>query len=123
MKITLETLANCFQSIIKLSNFDLGDPKTNFRFMGVIDTIETQAKKYNKLRRDILEKYGNNDGSDYYAILPEKQDVCNKELNDLGAVEIDLDWDIIDRPIKSLKGFTAIDMKCLNGTFINIKGD
>lgn len=123
MKITLEALVNGFQSIRKLSAFDLGDPKTNFRFMGVVDTAETQAEKYAKLRKDILEKHGDKLESGDYFIPPEKLETCNKELDDLNTIEIDLDWDIIDRPISSLKGFTANDMRCLNGKFINIKGD
>lgn len=123
MKIDLETLAIGFQSIRKLSAIDLGDPKTNFKFMGVVDTVETGVRKYDKQRLNIAEKYGIKNNSGDYFIPPEKLDACNKELDELGVIEIDLEWDIIDLPIESLKGFTPNDMKCLNGKIINIKGE
>lgn len=120
MKINLETLANSLQSVRKLSTLDLGDPKTNFKFMGVVDTAETEAQKYEKLRRDILEKYGSKNGSNSYSIPVEKQTAFYKDIEALGTIEIELDWDIIACPIASLRGFTADDMKCINGKFINI---
>ena len=123
MKTTLETLVNSFQSIRKLSTLDLGSPKTNFRFMGVVASAETEIEKHSKLRKGILEKYGDKHNSDEYFIPNEKLDAFNKDIDELNAIEIDLDWDIIEIPISSFQGFTAYDMKCINGKFINIKGD
>lgn len=123
MKIDLETLVIGFQSIRKLSAIDLGDPKTNFKFMGVVDTVETEVRKYDKQRLNIVEKYGIKNNSGGYDIPLEKLDACNKELGELGSIEIDLEWDIIDLPIEALKGFTPNDMKCLNGKIINIKAE
>lgn len=123
MKITLETLANSFQSIKKLSSFDLGDPKTNFKFMGIVDEVEKAVEKYNKLRTDIFKKYGSKNGHNSYAIPIEKQDVFYKDLEAAGVIEIELEWDIIDCQLETLKSFTANDMKSLNGKFINIKGE
>ena len=123
MKINLETLANGLQSIRKLAQLDLGNPKTNFKFMGVVASVETEVKKYAELHNKIVEKYRDKSISEEIRIPLENIEAFNKEAQEASVIEVELDWDIIDCSIDGLKGFTANDMKCLNGTFINIKAE
>ena len=42
-------------------------------------------------------------------------------MNAAGNLEVEIVWDAVDVFIEGLTGFTASDMKCIDGKFINIK--
>lgn len=123
MKINLETLANGLSSIRKLAQFDLGDPKTNFKFMKVVTSVESEVNDYIKLRGKIVEKYRDKGFSEEIRIPLEGIEAFNKEMQKANEILVELNWDIIDCSIDSLKGFTANDMKYLNDNFISIKDE
>ena len=121
MKITLEEITNSVSSIKKLSAFDFGMPKLNYKFINVVDTVEKESKKLIELRRKIIEKYRDNENKDEIIIPIDKIEDFNKEMNDAGALKIEIAWEAVDVFVDSLSGFTANDMKSIDGKFINIK--
>ncbi len=120
MKITLDEITNAVPSIKKLATFDFGTPKLNYKFINVVDAAEKESKKLIELRKRIIEKYRDHDKDEIF-IPVDKIEEFNKEMNDAGALEIEIAWESIDMLVDSLSGFTAIDMKCIDGKFINIK--
>lgn len=55
MKITLNELTNSVQAVNKLSAFDFGTPKLNYKFMSVVETVEAESKKLIDLHRKVIE--------------------------------------------------------------------
>lgn len=123
MKIKLEKIANSINSLRKLANVDLGTPTLNFKFMGVLSTVETEVKKYIELQKSIIEKYRDKEKKNDIIIPFESIDEFNKDMQEAGSIEIELEWETVDCRIDILKGFTANDMQASNGLFINIKGE
>ncbi len=123
MKIKLEKIANSINSARKLANVDLGTPTLNFKFMGVLSTVETEVKKYIELQKNIIEKYRDKEKKNDIIIPFESIDEFNKDMQEAGSIEIELEWETVDCRIDILNGFTANDMQALNDLFINIKGE
>lgn len=123
MKIKLEKIANSINSARKLANVDLGTPTLNFKFMGVLSTVETEVKKYIELQKNIIEKYRDKEKKNDIIIPFESIDEFNKDMQEAGSIEIELEWETVDCRINILNGFTANDMQALNDLFINIKGE
>ena len=121
MKITLDEIANAVATIKKLSSFDFGTPKLNYKFINVVDTIEKENKKLIELRRKIIEKYRDDGNKDEIIIPLDKIEEFNKEMSQAGALKIEIAWETVDVFVDSLLGFTASDMKSIDGKFINIK--
>lgn len=120
MKITLDEIMNAVPSIKKLAVFDFGTPKLNYKFINVVDSAERESKKLIELRKKIIEKYRDHDKDEIF-IPVEKIEDFNKEMNEAGALEIEIAWEMVDMFVNNLSGFTANDMKCIDGKFINIK--
>lgn len=123
MKTTLEQLTNSLGAIKKLAGIDLGAPSLNYKFMSVISTAEAESKKHVELQKTIVEKYRDMSKTDDIYIPFENIDIFNKEMEEAGRIEVELKWDVIDCSIDALVGFSANDMKALDGIFINIKGE
>lgn len=121
MKITLDEITNAVPSIKKLAAFDFGTPKLNYKFINVVDAAEEESKKLIELRKKIIEKYRDNDKKDEIFIPVDKLENFNKEMSEAGSLEIEISWEVVDMFVDSLSGFTANDMKCIDGKFINIK--
>lgn len=123
MKTNLQTIANCASALNKLAGIDLGSPKENYRFMEVINKAQSESKKFIELQRNIVEKYRDSEQKEDIYIPACNIDLFNREMQESGEIEVEMDWDIVDCSINLLSGFTANDMKCLDGVFINIKGE
>lgn len=123
MKTNLQTIAKCTASVRKLADIDLGSPKENYRFMNVIHSVEEESKKFIELQRGIVEKYRDSEQKEDIYIPVESIESFNREMQEAGEIAVELDWDAVDCSIHLLNGFTANDMQCLDGVFINIKGE
>lgn len=123
MKINLEKLALCKQPLKKLGGVDLGSPAVNFKLMGIYSSVEAETEKYIELQKKIIEKYRSKEEKEEIIIPFDSVESFNCEMLQAGALEIELDWEIISCGIEMLAGFTANDMQALNGVFINIKGE
>lgn len=123
MKTNLQTIANCASALNKLAGIDLGSPKENYRFMEVINKAQSESKKFIELQRGIVEKYRDSEQKEDIYIPVESIESFNREMQEAGEIAVELDWDAVDCSIHLLNGFTANDMQCLDGVFINIKGE
>jgi len=123
MKISLEELANSTNAIKKLADFDFGEPALNYKFMSVLEAVESETKKFIELRKKIIEKYRDKDKTEDIFIPLEKAELFNNEMTETGSVETEISWDAVDADLSVLKGFTANDMRNLDGKFLNIKGE
>lgn len=123
MKISLDKLADSARAIKKLADFDFGEPALNYKFMGVLETVDSETKKFMELRKKIIEKFRDKEKGEDIFIPFDQAEAFNKEMVAAGNVEIEINWDATDADLSMLKGFTANDMRCLDGSFLNIKGE
>lgn len=124
MKLTLNDLVNSNTAADKLAMLDLGTASLNFKFMGVVDEVKDNIKKYYSLTQKAMEKYCDKEKSEggRYSIPKENIEKLNKELSDIAEIETEVEWTPVEMAVEALNGFTAKDMKALNGKFITIKG-
>lgn len=124
MKLTLNDLVNSSNSIDKLSMLDLGSASLNFKFMGVVESVKDNVQKYYSLTQKAMEKYCDKENSKdgNYNIPRENIEKLNKELSDIADIETDIEWTPVEVTVEALGGFTAKDMRALNGKFITIRG-
>lgn len=91
MKITLNELTNSVQAVNKLSAFDFGTPKLNYKFMSVVETVEAESKKLIDLHRKVIEKYRDKECKDSIVIPFENTAAFNDEMMSADNLAIELE--------------------------------
>jgi len=121
MKITLEQINNTISAVKKLGRMDLGSVKDNYRLMKVSDDMMEESNKYLALYLKTMEKYGTPREDGDFNVPADSIENVYRELEEIAKIEVELDWEPIPAKLEMLRGFTAQDMKVLDGVFITIE--
>ena len=87
-------LVNAVESLNKLSDLLL-PAKESFKLAKLIGEIEPNILNYNEQRNKLLMKYGDTTDRESYSIRQEEKAQFIQEIQELGAIEIDLNFEKI----------------------------
>lgn len=116
MKITNSTIYQLASDLVSLANDNkiYIPAKANFFLQKNINVIAAAAQEIDKARIAIVQHYGKLSGdANQYVVSKEDIEVATKELNDLFAIEQDLDIKTIRLEDLGNAEFTAAQMQAL----------
>jgi len=82
-------------SFINLMNQDLSLSKA-MNVLGMSSQLDLRMERYGKLRMKLFKKYGTPTENDQIQVTPENVEKFMAEMNELNAMEFDLEGEVID---------------------------
>ena len=95
MKITGKELKECTQSLTKILGKEM-DFKLSYRIRKIAKKTKAEIDDLEEARFSLIKKYGEKIAkTNAYQVKEEHLDICTKEIDELLAIEIDLDISLI----------------------------
>lgn len=88
-------IVNAVENLDKLSELLL-PAKESFKLINLLVEIEPKVNNYNLQKNKLLAKYGDSEDGKTYIIRKDEQEYFIKEVEDLGNIEIDLNFEKIN---------------------------
>lgn len=90
-------IVQAIDGLNKICNIELPAVES-FKVVKLVGEIESHINNYNTQRNKLLKKYGDTEDDTTFSIRPEECEDFMKEINELGEIEIDLDFEKIKLP-------------------------
>lgn len=94
MIIKLQTLKDSQESLKKLAKVVL-PAKIGYRINKVLNKVNSEVRSFEDQRFALIKRLGKqtNAESDTWQLLPENNEAFNKEMKELGEIEVDIDFE------------------------------